>query len=145
EMAIAADSDAPRPAVILIDDAQYSTHDPGVVAFVAALMARATQGSWPLLLLLTHWEREWDAPAPGSVAAVLGATIGCPVQAIRLAPLADLSPLLRSALPGLTDAQQSQLLERADGNPRFLGEMILFATASRGLFVRGDVNGAMTD
>jgi hypothetical protein len=144
QLAIAPDNVVPRPAVILIDDAQYSTHDPGVVAFVEALVARATQGGWPLLLLVTHWEREWDAPAPRSVAAVLTAAGITAARTIRLAPVPDLSPMLRAGLPGLTLVQQRTLLERADGNPRFLGEMILFASASRGLFVRGDVAGEMS-
>lgn len=144
ELAIAPGSDGPRPAVILIDDAQHSTHDPGIVAFVEALMARATHNGWPLLLLLTHWEREWDAPAPRSVAAVLTAATVPGARTIRLAPVRDLSPMLEAGLPGLTPDQQHALLERADGNPRYLGEMILFASASRGLFVRGDVTDAMT-
>ena len=145
EMALAPGGDAPRPAVILIDDAQHSTHDPGVTAFVEALAARAVAGNWPLLLIVTHWEREWDAPVPGSVAAVLSAPSAPRSREIRLKPLPDLTPLLEAGLPGLTPAQRAALLTRADGNPRFLGEMILFAAASRGLFVGGDVTGALTD
>lgn len=145
ELAMEPDGASPRPAVILIDDAQFSTHDPGTTAFVSGLMKRALAGNWPLFLLLTHWEREWDDPVPGSIAATLAASDIATIRTIRLSPLPDLSPLIEEGLPGLTDPQKQALLARADGNPRYLGEIILFATGARGLFAGGDTRGPLTE
>jgi hypothetical protein len=142
--AIAPGSGASRPAVFVIDDGQHAPGDPGVTAFAAALLARAVRGRWPLLVVVTHWEREWGSPVPGSLVDLLE-TPGRAVRTLRLAPLPDLSPLLDAGLPGLARSQRAALLERADGNPRFLGEMVLFAQGSRGLFHESDPAGHLTD
>ena len=130
------------PAVVLVDDGQFSPHDPGVVALVDRLHRTAAREGWPLLLLITHWEQEWRAPARGSIAAALrtdeprGAALGAadtpPVHELRLTPVPDLGPWLRAELPGLHDAQAAALLARAGGNPRYLDEILRFATGVRG-------------
>jgi hypothetical protein len=120
------------PAVVLVDDGQFSPHDPGAVALVERLHRTAAQEGWPLLLLVTHWEQEWNAAAPGSIAGALRAADGPPVQELRLTPVPDLGPWLRAALPGLDGAQAAALLERAGGNPRYLDEILRFATGVRG-------------
>ena len=134
-----------RPAVILFDDGQFSTHDPGMTAFAAALLERGAAEGWPLLLLVTHWEREWDSASPGAIAAELNRAGRPPVRTLRLQPVRDLGPMLDAGLPGLTEAQRHALLDRVDGNPRFLGEVMLFATASEALFQGRDTAGPLTD
>ena len=53
--------DEPVPAVLWLDDAQWL--DEATVAFLRKLLSEAKpgerRGGWPLLLLATHWEREW--------------------------------------------------------------------------------------
>src|SRR5690606_24090868 len=68
-----------------------------------------------------------------------------PLAEVRMRPLSDLAPMLTAALPGLSEDQSRAILERADGNPRFLNEMILFAAGSRGLFEGRDTTRALTD
>ncbi len=141
------------PGVILIDDGQFSTHDPGLVAFVEALLEAMTSGDWPLLLLVTHWEREWaqqtgDAtPSVARAIAVFRNDEHDRVDCLRMAPIDDLEPMLRDALPGLPPEQAQALLVRADGNPRFLDEILRIATSVRGraLFVGRNPSGAMTE
>lgn len=155
------------PAVVLVDDGQFSPHDPGVVALVDRLHRTAARAGWPLLLLVTHWEQEWRAPAGGSIAAALqagalpadarsagaarGAALGAadtpPVHELRLTPVPDLGPWLRAELPGLHGAQAAALLERAGGNPRYLDEILRFATGVRGraLFEGRDPARPLTD
>jgi hypothetical protein len=139
------------PAVLLIDDAQFSHHDPGLVAFVEALLPAMAEGGWPLLLLVTHWEREWFAPAatgpgPGTVAQALQGWGGNDLHVLRLAPIADLSPVVRAALPGLPQAQSGVVLERAGGHPRLLDELLRYLAdvRRRPLFERRDPAGALT-
>jgi tetratricopeptide (TPR) repeat protein len=139
------------PAVVLVDDGQFSNHDPGVVALVQRLRETAVDEGWPLLLLITHWEQEWRAAKPGSVAAALlgdGSTgERGRVEELRLTPVPDLAPWLRAELPGLTEAQAAALLVRAGGNPRYLDEILRFAAGvrGRGLFEGRDPTRALTD
>jgi hypothetical protein len=136
------------PAVVLVDDGQFSAHDPAVVALVERLHRSAAEEAWPLLLLITHWEQEWRAAAPGSLAAALRSPAAAAgVAELRLASVPDLGPWLRCELPGLTEAQADAVLARAGGNPRFLDEILRFATGVRGraLFEGRDPARALTD
>ncbi|HEX7041475.1 MAG TPA: AAA family ATPase [Trueperaceae bacterium] len=147
------------PAVVLLDDLQFSHADPGVTAFVEELTRAMVSGRWPLLLLVTHWEREWRvaggeaepddtpaSPAGAALAALAGRGRGL-VDVIGLGPVEDLAPLLRRALPGLTPPQERALLERAGGNPRVLDELLRYALTQRGrgLFVGRDPSGQLTE
>src|SRR5690606_16011503 len=119
-------------------------------AFVEALLPAMTEGRWPLLLLVTHWEREWFAAEPSPVAVALQSYARQELEGVlelKLEPLADLESLLRTALPGLTEEQSRALLERAGGNPRFLIEIVRYALGpvGRSLFAARDTSGAMTD
>jgi tetratricopeptide (TPR) repeat protein len=143
---------ASRPAVVLVDDAQFSGHDRGMVSFVEALSRLMTERNWPLLLLINHWEREWSTAgeADSTIANVVHAVRrGGELRSaiIRLRPIADLGPLLDGALPGLTEPQRAALLARADGNPRFLDEIARHALSPRGrmLFEGRDPGRALTE
>lgn len=141
------------PMVLLIDDAQLSRFDPGVTAFVEALLPAMSAGRWPLLLLVTHWEREWEEDAEDgapSVARALrahAADRAGPMAVLPLRPLPDLEPVVAAALPGLPPEQRRALLQRAGGNPRYLDELLL-QTASplaRAWFVGRDPGAALTE
>lgn len=141
------------PMVLLIDDAQLSRFDPSVTAFVEALLPAMSAGRWPLLLLVTHWEREWEEDAEDgapSVARALrahAADRAGPMAVLPLRPLPDLEPVVAAALPGLPPEQRRALLQRAGGNPRYLDELLL-QTASplaRAWFVGRDPGAALTE
>ena len=137
------------PAVILLDDAQFSSDDPSVTALVEALLPAMTEGRWPLLLLVTHWEREWVADELSPIATLLKRHARHELEGVtelKLGPLADLGSLLATGLPGLTAEQHDALLERAGGNPRYLAEIVRFATGpvGRSLFEGRDTSAAMT-
>ncbi len=142
------------PAVILVDDAQFSNVDPGVTAFVQALLKAMAAGDWPLLLLVTHWEREFAEAADGEVDASVAAIIARHsrlrperVEVLRLAPIAGLEPLVTERLPGLPAAQVARLTERAGGNPQYLDEIVRLTLdpRSRAWFEGRDPTGALTD
>ncbi len=141
------------PAVILLDDAQFSVTDPGVVAFIQALLPAMHAGQWPLLLLVTHWEQEWTTQVANkepSVATTLAKELAADPDSTllqRLGPVPDLSPLLDAGLPGLSEPQRHALLERAAGHPRFLDEIVRLAQGNRGRgFFEGlDQSRALTD
>lgn len=142
------------PAVILVDDAQFSNVDPGVTAFVQALLKAMAAGDWPLLLLVTHWEREFAEAADGEVDASVAAIIARQarlrperVEVLRLAPIAGLEPLVTERLPGLPAAQVARLTERAGGNPQYLDEIVRLTLdpRSRAWFEGRDPTGTLTD
>lgn len=141
------------PAVILLDDAQFSVTDPGVIAFIQALLPAMHAGQWPLLLLVTHWEQEWATQVANnepSVATTLAKELAADPDSTllqRLGPVPDLSPLLDAGLPGLSDDQRRALLDRAAGHPRFLDEIVRLAQGNRGrsFFEGRDQSRALTD
>ncbi len=145
------------PVAVLIDDAQFSTHDTGIVAFTETLIRNIAEHGWPILLLISHWEKEWtqiaDANSPSpNIASIVrkhqgwnGTTL--PTHIFRLQRISDLSPMLTAQLPGLSTPQLNQILQRVDGNPRFLDELIRLAKSprGRGFFQERSLNNPLTD
>lgn len=124
-------------------------------------MEIAWRKQWPLLLIITHWEKEWhedwESKQP-SIAKVIRQHLHhqqyrqyseqlANWQATRLSPIKDqdLSPMLNQALIGLSDKQQMALLNRAGGNPRYLDEIIKFCQPKARLFVERDTQQALTE
>jgi tetratricopeptide (TPR) repeat protein len=139
------------PAVLLVDDAHFSHSDPDVSDVVDRLIDAAFRGGWPFLILITHWESEWQSHSQG----VDDATVARIVlkhrhryppdwHPISLGRVADLEPMLIQGLPGLTTEQRQGLLERADGNPRLLDEIVRFAASRPRYFQRRDPLNALT-
>ena len=120
--------DDPVPAVLWLDDAQWI--DEATVAFLRELLSEAKPGErrrgWPLLVVATHWEREWnEARGAGGEAGkglalfedpILGGGRGAQVRRLGKSMKGPLGGLLKELLPGLTEGQRALLLEKADGN-----------------------------
>lgn len=151
--------DAPTvPVVMLLDDAQWIDS----VSFQAIniLMDLAVKEKLPLLILCTHWQKEWneytrldiysDQYLPESLKQ-LGDILNHQIEGTSLElPLKklykrDLEPTVESALPGIGEANQQQLLMEADGNPRALEEMIRLLLSDASLyFQNGDVQAELS-
>lgn len=139
------------PAIIAIDDAQFSSSDSDLVEVVEALLDAAFSNKWPLLVIVTHWESEWqthkEIANQKSVAnAISKFRDHLPVdwEPLRLERLDDLGPMLETELPGLTADQREALLSRADGNPRFLDEIIRCAKEHARYFEGRQITNALT-
>lgn len=139
------------PAVIVVDDAQFSEGDPSIVTFVDRLLAAATAGRWRVLLVVTYWAAEWNrhmaSRQAGTIAGAIGtraASLGAGWSHVELAPVDDLSPMLAMSLPGLTSSQHAALLERAGGNPRYLDEILRFCERNTRLFEGRSLASPMT-
>ena len=137
------------PAIILVDDAQWLSGDETTRIFVARVMAMAKERGWPLLLIATHWEREWHEHFADSRADTLAAMArqftGDGWQPIRLGREPDLAVMIESGFPGLTPAQVQLLLEKAGGNPRLLDEMLRFLKRKKGFFENRDSASALSE
>ncbi|MBX3479188.1 MAG: AAA family ATPase [Caulobacter sp.] len=142
------------PVVLVIDDAQWAGESQALIVFLRDLLAAAEKGGWPLLVLATHWEREWNeasaAASPDSFARVAGdwARARDPDWTpMRLRPQDGevYARIVEGALPGLTGPQREVLLERAGGNALLLEKIVDHARRNPGLFVDMDPAGALTD
>jgi len=132
------------PLVIFLDDAQWVAHDSGMGAFVKTLLDRAREESWPLLLIMTCWEREWQN---GLVQGLAPASLLKSDQGdivLELSRTRGLEAILAIALPGVTARQRAAVLEQTDGNPRFLEEILLFLHRNPKFFVDRELTNALT-
>jgi tetratricopeptide (TPR) repeat protein len=137
---------AVRPMILVVDDGQFADQDPSLASLLRALITSAWSESWPMLLIMTHWTREWNEGVenphslPGFV--VEGATrIGISWKRVSLAPICDLAPLAETAIPGLPAEQLQLLLRKAGGNPRYLERIIQLLTNSPMMFDSRAPNG----
>jgi tetratricopeptide (TPR) repeat protein len=104
------------------------------------------------LIVVTCWQKEWqDQADPAPIAATIKRYDGEETiwwRTVEVGPVigedGDLGPMLRSALSGLTAPQADALLDRAAGNPRFLGEIMQYLVDHPRYFVDRDTNAALT-
>jgi tetratricopeptide (TPR) repeat protein len=158
---------AKTPAVILIDDAQFTPNDPGLADFCEKLMHKSMTQRWPLLILVTHWKRDLSPefmksdksfagilhhardssrPQQGPVAGLPGGYLNdLDTFEIDLAPISELSGALKEALPGLLAEQSEALLHHAGGNPRHLEQIIAFLKENENFFNDHDTANALTE
>lgn len=133
-----AENGTPLPAIILLDDAQWLAGDPTTCRFIAQLISTARAKSWPILMLATHWEQEWlqhAAEADDTTFAGMVLEQAPPQwQPIKLSKELELADMVRAGLPGLTENQIAFLVEKADGNPRLMDEILRDLLDSPGLF-----------
>lgn len=147
---------AKTPGVLFIDDAQFCSYDPALPSFLERLLKLASTQKWPLLIVTTHWRREFSAwngeptlasqnTLPQIIARAGDSDTGLVVCEIDLAVVADLGPALHQRFPGLTRHQQLQILERVGGNPRFLEQIMALMGESEDYFVDIDTTQALTE
>jgi len=117
------------PICIFVDDAHFADSDPESVDLLKKLLGAARADRWPLLLLVTHWQKEWIADE--SPIAQWLKPQGVRVNILELGRVNDLSQMLQERLPGLKPKQTEKILVRADGNPQFLAEIIEALTLKR--------------
>jgi hypothetical protein len=133
------------PICIFADDAHFSDPDPDTVDLLQRLLTAARADHWPMLLVVTHWQSTWNADE-SAVAKWLKPQAG----RIAMLPLGKLRartlvPVLTQYFPGLLPSQAAAILDRADGNPQFLEEIIRHMEINRRLFVNRDKSAALTD
>jgi tetratricopeptide (TPR) repeat protein len=128
------------PMVFFVDDAQWMQEcDQYLKELLETVIKHANLGNWPIMIVLTHWQTEWNADnTTGNkkgVPALLdkvnadlthvstlkrfkeGKSFG---EVLPLS-LFDLSPILKVALPGVNDNEQQHkrlIGEIKDGRPQ---------------------------
>ena len=131
-----AETDAPTiPFVLVLENCQWGDHY--TLEFVATLLDRAIASDWPLFILASHHEREWERSATprdcmkGRITKLRDALAKIPevekqarIHELRLGKLSECTCLLNLYLPTIGDAASRLITERADGNPLYLLEFV---------------------
>ena len=120
------------PVVLFVDDAQFARDggDEGTLRLLTDLWYRARAPGWPLLLVASHWAVDWtldQGDAGQSFARTFARLMASAAPGwgpIHLGKEPDLLDLIASGLPDLPVADQGLLLDKADGNPQLLIEVI---------------------
>ncbi|MBM4197986.1 MAG: hypothetical protein FJ197_13025, partial [Gammaproteobacteria bacterium] len=138
---------AALPVVVWLDDAQWMDRE--TLRWLQRLWREATAKRWPVLVVVTHWEREWRQRRklpPAERDATLAAFEGRPgVAIVPLPPAGDdaLASYLRTQLPGLLPGQQRLLLDKAAGNFLTMVENVGDLRNEPMNFVDGEVDKAL--
>jgi hypothetical protein len=128
------------PAVVFCDDAQFARDggDEGALRFLKQLWERAEKGQWPLLLVATHWEVDWEQDRESRNGS-FGQTFRSIADDAKLSTVVSLpkaesalSALILEGLPGLPPKDVDLLLHKADGNPQVLIELVDRLRTARG-------------
>ena len=142
------------PVTLFLDDAQWA--DDYTLAFIESVLVDASRNSRPLLLLCTHWEREWYESGDAAAAAVPPRTLKdilarhaplenvCEIIDVPVLPTPALAELAAERLPGLTAAQRQQLADWAGGTPQLLEDAVALLHSRRRWFAGSDPERELT-
>jgi tetratricopeptide (TPR) repeat protein len=139
------------PAVFLVDDGHFSRTDPAIVDFFGKLVDKAWSKKWPVLIVVTHWEREWNLAVEGGIESIASAAHQRARQwlpkwePLRVGPAIDLTSMLVSEFPGLKKAQVQAILNRAAGVPAHLELMMQLCSMRPHYFQGRDKSKRLTD
>ncbi|MSR75882.1 MAG: ATP-binding protein [Planctomycetes bacterium] len=136
------------PTVLWLDDAQWI--DELTLEFVDKLWRSATSQKWPLLIVFTHWEQEWNLLAHAKTTQPKQAPLDSYKDDARIEHLGlknatkdALAQCVTDRLPGLTARQRALMVEKANGNFLTMIENIGELVRTRSHFVEHDVTGPL--
>ena len=135
----------PLPVVLWLDDAQWM--DAPTREAVEQLYRVSLARKLPLLIVVTHWEQEWEQLASATGLRGIAEQAGEKVSVWRLEKggNADLRGMVRDALPGLTPSQQELLVSKSDGNFLTMVENISDLQKNQQYFEQADITKALNE
>ncbi len=141
------------PTIVWLDDAQWV--DSSSLKFLGELFSEAKEKRWPLLVIATHWEREWrESFRPETNEAQAGLAFVAQQALARefrtlLRLEGDTKALqerLVSEFPGLTESQKKLVVDKCFGNFQSLVEHIgWLRQKQKRRFQNGDPKGELSD
>jgi len=149
-------NDAPTtPVILILDDAQWI--DPITVKALSVLFLQAREKHWPLMVIATHWQKEWNEYGLNNNEAGfvnLREAVdyidgidqrSCHEIVLEKLNIDDLEQVVNAALPNIDNEDKNKLLAEADGNPRALEEMMrnLLGKPER-YFTGGDITNGLS-
>jgi len=158
------------PVVLILDDAQWlgakrkedgQWYDRSTLMMVERLWKEACKENWPLMIVATHWVREWkqDQQAQSEASPIEEPPRNLSDLLRRNQSLmhsftqkelgkmqeSQLQTILEAAFPNLTPKQKTGIIDRVGGNPQFLDDLIRWVQESpRKFFAKKDTNLPLT-
>jgi len=121
------------PFILFLDDAQWI--DETGIELVKRLLVEATANNWPLMVIATHWHKEWNLSSTektnlnGLVNDLQTKGSGWVIPAnwspLSLGKLQETNEVLLAELPMLSDEVNTKIINQVDGNPLYLQQIIL--------------------
>ncbi len=143
------DKDNIMPVILFLDDAQWM--DDTGREFIDRLLTEATNKNWPLMIITTHWEREWflaendQDSFSGLITTLRTSNLSQNWQPLRIGKLTETLTLLTNAFPGLTEKGKQKIESKVDGNPLYLEQIILELKYDEEYFEEGDLNNPLSE
>ena len=143
------DKENSMPVILFLDDAQWM--DETGREFVERLLTEATNKNWPIMIIATHWEREWflaenDQESFSGLVTQLRTPILPDIwQPIQIGKLTEVSALLKTTFPGLTEQGHEKVISKVDGNPLYLEQIILELKSDKEYFEENDFNKPLSE
>ncbi len=144
--------------VLVLDDLQWVNDDEDSFVFLEKFFQVIADKNLPVFVIATCWPLEWKEDEKNSAkkddlsfSELLKRNFSGnsgksgQLNSIDISEKIDLSPMLKKALPGLTGKQVSLILDKADGNPQLLDEIISYFRESGHLFVGRKISSRLVD
>lgn len=135
------------PVVLVLDDAHWM--DAFSLKVVERLWHEATDRKWPLLVIATTWQSEWNKEAGignWAKAKLQEKTDNLGLMQLKRLDQKNIERLFEMSFPGLTEDQRLFFAGKADGNPRHAMEIsMLLRDMADDWFQQGDVGRGLTD
>lgn len=133
------------PVVLVLDDAHWLDDDS--IGFIDRLAGKLTsrKTSSKLLIISTCWKQEWNQGA--AIRGSYERFCGEKPAAIELGVVDDFSArtYLKSHLPGIEERDVRLILDRAQGNFRYLTELQLLLRSERWHFIDKDLRNPLSE
>ena len=135
------------PVVLVLDDAHWI--DAFSLKIVERLWREATDRKWPLLVVATTWQSEWNKAAGignWAKAKLQNNTDNLALMQVKRLDQENIERLFKMSFPGLTGDQRLFFAGKADGNPRHAMEIcMLLRDMADDWFEQGDVGRCLTN
>ena len=121
------------PVVIFVDDAQFASNelDIGTHKFLRDIWKLARDKKLPLFMIATHWDSDWLANKNLTDDSCFAASFSSQKDDIEpyitqtvLSKGVKLMEVVKAGVPNLSAADYELILNKADGNPYLLQELI---------------------
>lgn len=139
------------PIVFWLDDAHWA--DELMQSFLKILVYEAKMKKWPLLLVITHWEREYyeqtkptsHTLAPREISSLIKELSESDRRVLKKIENEYIKQYLKQELPGLTSSNIELLCNKADGNFLTMVENVGQLLAQPRYFIDGTPISALND
>ena len=135
------------PIVLWLDDAHWA--DDLMQSFIHTLVYKAKEKKWPLLVIITHWQREYHEQLislnPTALSKIIKHSDISDVIELTKIDHSCLVTYVNECLPGVTKNQVDLLCEKCDGNFLSMVENVGLLLSQPRYFNNRDITSYLTD